>query len=300
MQFYLTDESDPIAKAYRNIYPSLFAEHAMPADVASHIRVPEYMFKVQAEVYQRYHVQDAGQFYDRADVWDIAQEKYQDNEITMEPYYNIMEIDGQDEMVLMLPFVVQGKHNMVGLLLQRNHPEHYGELMLYRLPKNETVYGPLQMENRIDNDPDISREMTLWSQGGSSVIRGNLLVVPYRSTLLYVEPIYITSQNNASLPELKRIVVGYGDAIAMEPTLEASLRRVFGEAQGTPKPENTTPDVTAPSDAELDSLESQINSLLESYDKFRQSAQQNDWKSMGDSMQKLDEQMERLRQYSQR
>lgn len=300
VQFYLTDESDPIAKAYRNIYPSLFAEHAMPADVASHIRVPEYMFKVQAEVYQRYHVQDAGQFYDRADVWDIAQEKYQDNEITMEPYYNIMEIDGQDEMVLMLPFVVQGKHNMVGLLLQRNHPEHYGELMLYRLPKNETVYGPLQMENRIDNDPDISREMTLWSQGGSSVIRGNLLVVPYRSTLLYVEPIYITSQNNASLPELKRIVVGYGDAIAMEPTLEASLRRVFGEAQGAPKPENTTPDVTVPSDAELDSLESQINSLLESYDKFRQSAQQNDWKSMGDSMQKLDEQMERLRQYSQR
>ena len=172
--------------------------------------------------------------------------------------------------------------------------------MLYRLPKNETVYGPLQMENRIDNDPDISREMTLWSQGGSSVIRGNLLVVPYRSTLLYVEPIYITSQNNASLPELKRIVVGYGDAIAMEPTLEASLRRVFGEAQGAPKPENTTPDVTVPSDAELDSLESQINSLLESYDKFRQSAQQNDWKSMGDSMQKLDEQMERLRQYSQR
>lgn len=299
VQFYLTDENDPIAKAYRNIYPSLFAESAIPTDIASHIRVPEYMFKVQSEMYQRYHVQDAGQFYDRADVWDIAQEKYQNNEITMEPYYNIMEIDGQDEMVLMLPFVVQGKHNMVGLLLQRNHPDHYGELMLYRLPKNETVYGPLQMENRIDNDPDISREMTLWSQGGSSVIRGNLLVVPYRSTLLYVEPIYITSQNNASLPELKRIVVGYGDSIAMEPTLEASLRQVFAETEGAPKPETGSTGHPSASDAELDSLANRINSLLESYDSFRQSAQQNDWKSMGESMQALDEQMERLREYSQ-
>lgn len=292
VQFYLTDEEDPIARTYRNIYPTLFSSEPIPTGIASHIRVPEYMFKVQSEMYQRYHVKDAGQFYDHADEWDIATEKYQDNEITMEPYYNIMEIDGQDEMVLMLPFVLQGKHNMVGLLVQRNHPDHYGELMLYRLPKNETIYGPLQMENRIDNDPDISREMTLWSQGGSSVIRGNLLVVPYRNTLLYVEPIYITSQNGASLPELKRIVVGYGDSIAMEPTLEASLRKVFAEAQGAPQPETVQPIIN---DGEVEDLETQIQNLLASYDAFREAAQQNDWSAMGSHMQDLDEQMERLR-----
>ncbi|MBQ9914582.1 MAG: UPF0182 family protein, partial [Clostridia bacterium] len=231
VKLYIIDEADPVALTYRNIYPEVFETEPLPESIRNHTRVPEYMFRVQSEIFERYHVKDAGQFYDRADVWDIATEKYQDNEISMAPYYNIMEIDGEDEMVLMLPFVVQGKHNMVGILVQRNTPEHYGELMLYRFPKNETIYGPLQIENRIDNDPDISREMTLWGQGGSSVIRGNLLVVPFRDALIYVEPIYITSKNNASLPELKRVVVAYGDAIAMEPTLEAALRSVFAKRE---------------------------------------------------------------------
>ncbi len=295
--FYLTDESDPLARAYRKMYPGLFETEAMPAEIAAHVRVPEYLFKLQAQVYQRYHVKDAGQFYDRADVWDIANEKYQENEIPMEPYYNIMEIDGRDEMVLMLPFVVQGKHNMVGLLVQRNAPEHYGELLLYRFPKNETVYGPLQIENRIDNDPDISREMTLWGQGGSSVIRGNLLVVPYRHSLLYVEPIYITSQNNASLPELKRIVVAYGEAIAMEPTLEGALRSVFAKGSVAPEAEQVPPLAgVAPSEGEIAELETIISDLLNQYDRFKESAKSQDWKSMGEQMEQLEDEMERLRQ----
>ena len=292
--FYLTDENDPIARTYRKMYPSLFSQEAMPQEIANHVRVPEYLFKIQTEIYQRYHVQDAGQFYDKADVWDIAHEKYQSNEIAVEPYYNIMEIDGKEEMVLMRPFVVQGKHNMVGLLVQRNAPEHYGELMLYRFPKNETVYGPLQIENRIDNDPAISREMTLWGQGGSSVIRGNLLVVPYKNSLLYVEPIYLTSQNNASLPELKRIVVAYGDAIAMEPTLESALRSIFTSAGGAVLPEDGI--IQTPTDNELEDLETTINSLLLAYDSVKQSAQNQDWQSMGTSMEQLEAEIEKLRQ----
>ncbi|MBE7021701.1 MAG: UPF0182 family protein [Ruminococcaceae bacterium] len=295
---YLTDESDPVARAYQKIYPELFSKEPIPAGLLSHVRVPEYMFKVQAEMYQRYHVKDAGQFYDRADVWDIAHEKYQDNEISMEPYYNIMEIDGQDEMVLMLPFVVQGKHNMVGLLVQRNAEGHYGELMLYRFPKNETVYGPLQIENRIDNDPDISREMTLWGQGGSTVIRGNLLVVPFRNSLIYVEPIYITSKNEASLPELKRIVVGFGDSIAMEASLEDALRSVFAKNAGAPAtgleemPLETEPPVT---ETEISDLTGVISGVLNSYDAFKSSAAGNDWKAMGEQLDRLDQDIERLR-----
>ena len=169
-------------------------------------------------------------------------------------------------------------------MIQRNDPEHYGELMLYRFPKNETVYGPLQVENRIDNHPDISREMTLWGQGGSSVIRGNLLVVPYRNSLLYVEPIYITSQNNASLPELKRIVLAYGDAIAMEPTLEAALKSVFAQSEGSsvaPEGEQVPSPVVPPTEQELTDLEGLISSLLTNYYAFKASTQNQDWQAMG-------------------
>ncbi len=297
VKLYITDETDPVARTYRNIYPEIFQQAPIPEGIRSHLRVPEYLFKVQSEIYQRYHVQDAGQFYDRADVWDIAKEKYQENEIPMEPYYNIMEIDGKDEMVLTLPFVVQGKHNMVGLLVQRNAPEHYGELMLYRFPKNETVYGPLQIENRIDNDPDISREMTLWGQGGSSVIRGNLLVVPFRSSLIYVEPIYITSKNNASLPELKRIVVAYGDAIAMESTLEGAIRSVFQKGEGGSVAPAPGTEAVPPTETEISDLTSAINEVLASYDALRQSAQSQDWQGMGANMEVLEQKMDALRKH---
>ncbi|MBE7048570.1 MAG: hypothetical protein E7393_04275 [Ruminococcaceae bacterium] len=293
---YLTDPTDPIACAYRNIYPKLFAGETLPDGIANHIRVPEALFNVQSHVYQQYHVQDAGQFYDRADVWDIATEKYQDNEIPMAPYYNIMEIDGADEMVLMRPFVIQGKYNMVSLLVQRNAPDHYGELILFRFPKNETVYGPMQIENRIDNDPDISREMTLWGQGGSSVIRGNLLVVPFRNSLLYVEPVYITSHNNASLPELKRIVVSYGERIAMEPTLEGALRSVFAAEQDGSNGNTENPETSPLTNQEVQGLEAAVDRLLEAYDRLQESTRMQDWRAMGENMDELEEKMEALRE----
>ncbi len=295
IELYLTDPSDPIAKAWREIYPELFTGETLPDNIASHVRVPEYMFKVQSQMYQKYHVSDAGQFYDRADIWDIALEKYQDEDIMVEPYYNIMDIDGQAEMVLMRPFVVQGKHNMVGLLVQRNSKEHYGELMLYRFPKNQTVYGPMQIENRIDNDPDISREMTLWGQGGSTVIRGNLLVVPFRDALLYVEPVYITSQNNASLPELKRIVVSYGDAVVMEPTLDAALEAVFAKNGGnSPAGEGEEPPVT---EQEKEGLSDIIRQAIGSFDRVKSSMQSGNWQAMGTNMTDLEKQMDKLREY---
>ncbi len=296
VSLYITDETDPIARAYQRIYPEIFDDNALPEAVKEHIRVPEYLFKVQADVYQRYHVKDAGQFYDQADVWDIAKEKYQENEITVEPYYNIMEIDGANEMVLMIPYVVQGKHNMVGLLVQRNAPDHYGEFILHRFPKNQTVYGPMQIENRVDNDPDISREMTLWGQGGSSVIRGNMLVVPYRSSLLYIEPVYITSKNNASLPELKRVIVSYGETIAMEPTLEAALRSVFAKAPvgDVPIPPNENDVIPQPQTGNLDLV---ISNLLEDYDRFKTATQANDWTSMGEYLAELEVSIDALRKY---
>ncbi len=299
MKFYVTDETDPIASAYRKIYPTLFADEQIDAAIRSHIRVPEYMFKVQAQIYQRYHILDAGQFYDRADVWRVATEKYEDEEVMMEPYFNVMQLDEgeSEELVLVLPYVLGDKYNMVGLLAMRTKEGHYGELVLYRFPKGETVYGPMQIENKIDNDPNISREMTLWGQGGSSVIRGNLLVIPFKNSLLYVEPIYITSKNNASLPEVKRVVAAYKDSISMESTAYDAISAVLSEARWEPDEEiqeNMTDNSSLVQDNTV-STEDIIRQVVESYDKFKSASSANDWQAMGDRLAELDKAIDELK-----
>lgn len=296
MKFYVIDESDPIARTYRNIYPELFTDGPLPEEVASHITVPEYIFKLQRTVYQRYHVGDPGQFYDKADVWSIATEKYAESDIEVEPYFNVMKLseDGEEELVLTSPFVLYGKYNMVGFLMTRTEGEHYGEMVLYRMPKNTTVYGSMQIENRIDNDPEISREMTLWNSGGSTVIRGNLLVVPFKNSILYVEPVYITTQNSSSLPELKRIIVAYKDSIAMEATLEESLAKVIG-IEGVPSGEVTEEEIISPEAPVVTETSEKIKKVIESYDKFRQASKDNDWEKMGESLSELDKYIEQIR-----
>lgn len=309
MKFYVIDENDPIAAAYRKIYPSLFADEPIDSALASHIRVPEYMFKVQSQIYQRYHIADAGQFYDKADVWRVATEKYENEEITMAPYFNIMQVEegGEDELVLVLPFVLGDKYNMVGLLAMRTNQEHYGELVLYRFPKGETVYGPMQIENKIDNDPDISREMTLWGQGGSSVIRGNLLVIPFKQSLLYIEPVYITSKNNASLPEVKRVVAAYKDSIAMEGSIQDALSAVLLEAQGDPAEGGQTQAEPSGSPGqggesvtpqEIKDVEEAVRQALDSYERFKSASSANDWTAMGESLAELDKKMQDLQNSS--
>ncbi len=293
--FYIIDDTDPIVKTYKKIYPKLFTDEAFPENLASHITTPEGLFKLQTQVYQRYHLEDAGQFYDQADVWRVATEKYENDEITVNPYFNIFTLEGETkpELVLNMPYVLGDKYNMVGILMKRTDIDHYGELVLYRIPKSDTVYGPMQIENKIDNDPDISREMTLWGQGGSSVIRGNLLVIPFKNSIFYVEPVYITSQNNASLPEIKRIIVAYKDAVVMAPTLEEALSQVIKSSDGlsagnlidTPQ---TTPDENVTVE-DIPEATDYIKEVIDAYDAFRKSSQENNWQQMGKDLQKLDE-----------
>lgn len=307
VNFYITDSNDPIAAAYAKIYPGLFTAGGLPPEVAQHITMPQEMFNKQANIYQRYHVKSPDQFYDKSDVWRIATEKYQDGEQPVQPYFNIMRAEdtGRDELVLVQPYVLGDKYNMVGLLMTRTSPEHYGEMMIYRFPKSTTVYGPMQIENKIDNDPDISREMTLWGQGGSTVIRGNMLVVPFKDALLYVEPIYITSQNNASLPELKRIVVGYKDAIAMDTTLNRALTAALAEAgvsvskppeDGGVQPSDGANAGTTVTPTELDGLAQAVQNALDAYSRFKTASGSNDWEAAGKSMAELDQYMAQLEQ----
>ncbi len=295
IKFYIIDETDPIVNTYKKIYPRLFTEEAFPEELASHITTPEGMFKLQTQVYQRYHLEDAGQFYDQADVWRIATEKYEDDEITVNPYFNVFTIEGESapELVLNMPYVLGDKYNMVGILMKRTDIDHYGKLVLYRIPKSDTVYGPMQIENKIDNDPDISREMTLWGQGGSTVIRGNLLVIPFKNSIFYVEPVYITSQNNASLPEIKRIIVAYKDAVVMEPTLEEALAQVIKSSDGL-SADSVIETPSVPSDEVTEAVD-YVKQVVEAYDAFRKSSAGNNWQQMGKDLQKLDEAIANIR-----
>ncbi len=306
--FYIIDEKDPIAATYKKIYPSLFADGPIPEELINHITTPESLFKIQTEVYQRYHLDDPGQFYDQADVWRVATEKYQNDEISVSPYFNIFTIEGEEnpELVLNMPYVLSNKHNMVAILMKRTDKEHYGEIVLYRIPKSSTVYGPMQIENKIDNDPDISREMTLWGQGGSSVIRGNLLVIPFKNSIFYVEPVYITSQNDASLPEIKRIIVAYKDEIVMAPTLEEALAEVLENSDGLytddlaeeeipDGSEEETPSELPQKEHAVEDVADSIQSVIDAYDAFRESSKNNDWSKMGQDLQKLDDAIGKIR-----
>lgn len=299
--FYIIDESDPITQTYKKIYPGLFSDEKIPDDIINHITTPEGLFKVQAEVYQRYHLNDAGQFYDQADVWRVASEKYQNDEVKVSPYFNIFTIEGEEkeELVLNMPYVLGDKHNMVAILMKRTDIEHYGEMVLYRIPKSDTVYGPMQIENKIDNAPDISREMTLWGQGGSSVIRGNLLVIPFKNSIFYVEPVYITSENDASLPEVKRIIVAYKDEIVMEPTLEEALAKVLKNSSGLTteltQPTEENADTDAPTTEDIKDISVEIQRVIDAYDAFSQSSKNNDWEQMGTDLKKLDEAISNIR-----
>ena len=296
VKFYQVDFDDPIINAYKKIYPSVFETEPMEKEIKSHIRVPEYMFKAQTAIYQKYHVDSSEQFYDKDDVWQIASEKYQDNEVEVEAYFTVANFDGKDELVLVQPYVLEGRHNMVGLLMLRTSEEHYGELVLYRMPKNRTIYGPMQIENKIDNDPDISREMTLWSNGGSTVIRGNLIVVPFKGSIIYVEPVYITSQNNASLPELKRVVVAYNNEVAMEPTIEEAMEKVFSIGySGEGKSEDA--EVIVPSLPENIVTEGTdaVKRAVDAYERFKMASKNAEFSEMGKYLDELDKAMEELK-----
>lgn len=229
--YYVFDDNDPLIQTYSAIYPELFRDRSQfPTGIISHIRYPQNYFDIQADIYKRYHVTNPVVFYNGEDVWDIATEKYMSAVQTVESNYVMFKIDEQAEFALILPFTPKGKPNMTSLLVARNDGDQYGKVFVYRFPKDKTIQGPIMIESRIDQDSVISPQFTLWGQQGSTVLRGNVIVVPIENSLLYVEPVYIQSDNENSLPEMKRVIVAYGDKIYMEQTLQQGLDKLFGAA----------------------------------------------------------------------
>ena len=250
VDFYAADSQDPILKTYMKIFPGVFKDlTSMPTSLKSHLRYPETLFNIQSTMLNTFHMTNASVFYNKEDAWDIAKELFDAKPQNVAPYYTIMKIPGEDkpEFVLMLPFTPassssNSRNNMVAWMAARMDGTHYGELLLFKLPKNIEIDGPLQIESRIDQDPEISKELSLWDQKGSSVIRGNLLALPIGGNFLYVEPIYLQSDKGGSIPEMKKVVLAYQDKLIMTDNLGSALTQIFGE--GTPQP--TTPGQSTP------------------------------------------------------
>ncbi len=293
--FYISDKNDPIARAYSEIYPTLFSSEEIPDGIKEHIKYPEYIFNVQANVYGKYHISNPTTFYNKNDMWVIAKERYgtatEEKEIA--PYYNMMRLEGKEdaELLLTIPYTLTNKDNMVAWLAAQNEWDDYGKLKVYKFPKDINVYGPMQIENRINSDMDISKELNLWSQGGSKVIRGNMIVVPIGNSVLYVEPIYIASSNQSTLPELKQVTVAYGEKIVMKNNLKDALYALFNEkAPDESMLENATENETAVGEIQDGSLDFKYvaQKVVEEFNRVKQANKDGDWNSFGQSMEALE------------
>jgi uncharacterized protein len=229
VEFYVADASDPIIATWSKIFPSLFKPiKAMPASLRSHLRYPVDFFKLQSERLMTYHMTDPQVFYNREDQWQIPNEVYGNEPRPVEPYYLItsLPVVPFEEFILLLPYTPSQRSNLIAWLAARSDGENYGKLLLYTFPKERLVYGPEQIEARINQDPVISQQISLWNRQGSRAIQGNLLIIPIEQSLLYVEPLYLEATQN-SLPTLVRVIVAYENRIVMSPTLEEALQAIF-------------------------------------------------------------------------
>jgi len=240
--FYVADPADPIIRTWQRIFPAMFKPiSAMSGDLRQHIRYPEDYFLIQADIYRTYHMTDPAVFYNREDQWGFPRENYAGETVPMQPYYVIMRLPGEthDEYILMLPMVPESRgtvrDNMISWLAARCDGTDYGHLFEFAFSKDRLFYGPYQIQARINQNPDISQQYSLWNQMGSKVILGNLLVFPIENALLYVEPLYIRAENG-QLPELQRVIAAYSDRIVMGSDLGSTLNALFTAPVETPPP----------------------------------------------------------------
>ncbi len=315
VRYYLWDDKDPLAQTMAKIFPALFRPASeMPADMLAHVRYPEDLFSIQAEMYATYHMRDAQVFYNKEDVYQRPAQLYTDAERpqmknpyqgqVVEPHYMIIRLPGEPagELVQMLPFNPKDKSNMIAWLAARSDGQKYGDLVVFKFPKQQLVYGPMQIEARIDQDTTISQYLTLWSQAGSTVIRGTLLVIPIKNSILYVEPLYLQASGN-KLPELKRVIAAYGDKVVMTESLTASLEAIFGAgvSVGPEHGPGTAPGGTSPGTSGQTTQErvaELVRRANDLYTRATEASQRGDWAAYGDFIKQLGQVLSELERAS--
>ena len=235
VRFFVMDPEDPLLKAYRRAFPGVFRELSeLSGDLKQHLRYPEDLFTIQADMYKTYHMTDPQVFYNQEDLWTSSDEKYAGTSVPLQPYYILMRLPGTKELqyILMMPFTPKDRDNMVAWMAAKCDFPEYGEVLVYQLPKERLTLGPIQIEAMIDQNTAISEQLSLWDQKGSRVIRGNLVIIPIDNAFLYVEPVYLTAEGT-NIPQLKRVIVVSGNKVVMAPTLYQSINALFGTSSSS-------------------------------------------------------------------
>ncbi|MBU3978784.1 UPF0182 family protein, partial [Patescibacteria group bacterium] len=302
--FYQVDPDDPIIKTYVKIFPNTFRPLSdMPKSLIPHLRYPEDIFALQTAIYSTYHMDDPQIFYNKEDLWEIPsipqEGAVQTGEnLVMAPRHMIMKLpdEEKEEYIFMLPFTPRGKDNLSAWMVARNDGEEYGKLVVYNFPKDKLVYGPKQVIGRINQDPEVSKQISLWDQRGSQVIQGPLLVIPIEKSLVYVRPLYLKAESG-KIPELKRVIVAYENKIAMEKTLERGLGKIFAATDDQistqmQQDSQTTTTITS-TDMSNVNLFQQAN---DAYESALAAQREGDWAKYGEQIKKLGEILQRLQQ----
>lgn len=308
VHFYIFDNNDPLIATYRATFPTLFEDGSqMPADLRAHVRYPETLIRVQGEVYGLYHTQSAKVFFQREDVWNVAQQIGQDEQNRkqvqpIDPYFVLMQLPGeqaQNEFVLILPFTPAGRNNLIGWMAGRCDGDNYGKLLIYNFPKSRLIDGPLQIEARIDQNSQLSSQFTLWNQQGSHVLRGHLLVIPIGRSLLYVEPVYLKAESSP-MPELRLVVLATQDRLGYGQTFDEAMTSLFGDLARPTTPEKTEQPKDKPADgaprpaaspspagsAQPLSVEQLINKAVQEFEEYQRLTSQG---KLGEAGQKLEQ-----------
>jgi len=283
VKFYISDPDDVLVKVYSRAFPGLFKPlQDMPGDLKKHIRYPQGMLEVQAGMFASYHMTDPKVFYNKEDLWEIP--SYSDK--PMQPYNTIMKLpeEGKEEYILLIPYTPSKRDNLAAWMAARCDIPNYGKLVAYVFPRDRLVYGPRQVNARIDQDAYISQQITLWGQIGSQVIRGSLLIIPIENSLLYVQPLYLSASDKVGLPELRRVIVAYENNVVMEENLELALRRLF-TGEGLPTAEREKPPVAQ----ERKRPETLAQEALKVYEKALQMQRSGDWAGYGEQIKSLEQ-----------
>ncbi len=299
---YLAEPTDPLIQTYAKIFPGIFTPLAdMPEDLKAHIRYPEDLFRIQTALYTTYHMSEPAVFFHREDQWQTPAQATGGQ--AGDPYlrHMVMKLPGEprEEYIGMTPFTPRGKDNLAAWMVARNDGEHYGQLIVYRFPRQSLVFGPTQILNRINQDTEISQQISLWDQRGSQVIRGHLLVIPIEESLIFVQALYLRAEGGR-IPELKRVIVAYQSRVVMEETLEASLARLFGGGAGlAPRPlqleEAAAGAAAGPAGATPATLADLIRQAAEHYDRAIAAQRAGDWAAYGAEMRAVGDLLRRLR-----
>ncbi len=292
--FYVSDPEDPIIKTWQRIFPALFKPMSeMPAELHAHIRYPEDFFLIQADTYRTYHMTDPQVFYNREDLWGFPRESYAGQTVPMQPYYVIMRLPGeaQAEYMLMLPMVPSGRDNMISWMAARCDGADYGHLFEYSFSKDKLFYGPYQIQARINQNPEISRQLSLWNQMGSKVLLGNLLVIPIQDSLLYVEPLFIRAENG-QLPELQRVIASYSDRVVMGDTLDLTMAALFNnQAPVAPTIAKAIINEPVPQPVGAVAPKAETGSAAQHYNRAMEAIRAGDWTAFGAEMKQLGDEL---------